>query len=188
MSISVKFKALLLVGTMVLVSLGGYVLLLLNMSSMEQEYNEQTKTAVEQSIRTKAEKINTYMALVQEGAAAVAIAGQNLRHVQQGTEADLGDDVAALLKGILGRYPEAAGSGLWFEPGTFRPSEQYYGPYAYWDKGKIEMTMDYSTPEYDYPSQPWYTQAIPTQWNRRINAPTACTGLPRILMKPRTRS
>ena len=106
MSISVKFKALLLVGTMVLVSLGGYVLLLLNMSSMEQEYNEQTKTAVEQSIRTEAEKINTYMALVQEGAAAVAIAGQNLRHVQQGTEADLGDDVAALLKGILGRYPE----------------------------------------------------------------------------------
>ena len=65
MNISVKFKALLLVSTMVLVSLGGYVLLLLNMSAMEQEYNEQTKTAVEQSIRTEAEKINTYMALVQ---------------------------------------------------------------------------------------------------------------------------
>ena len=79
MNISVKFKALLLVSTMVMVSLGGYVLLLLNMSTMEQEYNEQTKTSVEQSIRTEAEKINTYMALVQEGAAAIAIAGQNLR-------------------------------------------------------------------------------------------------------------
>lgn len=70
MNISVKFKALLLVSTMMLVSLGGYALLLLNMATMEQEYNEQTKTAVEQSIRTEAEKINTYMALVQEGAAA----------------------------------------------------------------------------------------------------------------------
>ena len=166
MNISVKFKALLLVSTMMLVSLGGYALLLLNMATMEQEYNEQTKTAVEQSIRTEAEKINTYMALVQEGAAAIAIAGQNLRHVQQGHEADLGDDVAAMLKASLTRYPEASGCGLWFEPGSFRADQRYYGPYAYWDKGKIEMTMEYSTPEYDYPRQPWYTQAIPEQWDR----------------------
>lgn len=166
MNISVKFKALLLVSAMMLVSLGGYVLLLLNMAAMEQEYNEQTKTAVEQSIRTEAEKINTYMALVQEGAAAIAIAGQNLRHVQQGHEADLGDDVAAMLKESLTRYPEASGCGLWFEPGAFRADQPYYGPYAYWDKGKIEMTMEYSTPEYDYPRQPWYTQAIPEQWDR----------------------
>ena len=151
---------------MMLVSLGGYALLLLNMATMEQEYNEQTKTAVEQSIRTEAEKINTYMALVQEGAAAIAIAGQNLRHVQQGHEADLGDDVAAMLKASLTRYPEASGCGLWFEPGAFRADQRYYGPYAYWDKGKIEMTMEYSTPEYDYPRQPWYTQAIPEQWDR----------------------
>ena len=171
MNISVKFKALLLVSTMDLVSLGGYVLLLLNMSAMEQEYNEQTKAAVEQSIRTEAEKINTYMALVQEGAAAIAIAGQNLRHVQQGHETDLGEDVAAMLKGILARYPEAAGCGLWFEPGTFKSDTQYYGPYAYWDKGKIEMTMDYSTPEYDYHKQPWYTQAIPAQWDRNKKRP-----------------
>ena len=166
MNISVKFKALLLVSTMMLVSLGGYALLLLNMATMEQEYNEQTKTAVEQSIRTEAEKVNTYMALVQEGAAAIAIAGQNLRHVQQGHEADLGDDVAAMLKASLTRYPEASGCGLWFEPGAFRADQRYYGPYAYWDKGKIEMTMEYSTPEYDYPRQPWYTQAIPEQWDR----------------------
>ncbi|MGV7006106.1 methyl-accepting chemotaxis protein [Desulfovibrio sp. QI0442] len=166
MNISVKFKALLLVSTMLLVSLGGYILLLLNMTAMEQEYNEQTKTAVEQSIRTEAEKINTYMALVQEGAAAIAIAGQNLRHVQQGHEADLSDDVAAMLKANLTRYPEASGCGLWFEPGAFRAGQRYYGPYAYWDKGKIEMTMEYSTPEYDYPRQPWYTQAIPEQWDR----------------------
>ena len=166
MNISVKFKALLLVSTMMLVSLGGYALLLLNMATMEQEYNEQTKTAVEQSIRTEAEQVNTYMALVQEGAAAIAIAGQNLRHVQQGHEADLGDDVAAMLKASLTRYPEASGCGLWFEPGSFRADQRYYGPYAYWDKGKIEMTMEYSTPEYDYPRQPWYTQAIPEQWDR----------------------
>ena len=166
MNISVKFKALLLVSTMMLVSLGGYALLLLNMATMEQEYNEQTKTAVEQSIRTEAEKVNTYMALVQEGAAAIAIAGQNLRQVQQGHEADLADDVAAMLKASLTRYPEASGCGLWFEPGAFRADQRYYGPYAYWDKGKIEMTMEYSTPEYDYPRQPWYTQAIPEQWDR----------------------
>ena len=166
MNISVKFKALLLVSTMMLVSLGGYALLLLNMATMEQEYNEQTKTAVEQSIRTEAEKVNTYMALVQKGAAAIAIAGQNLRHVQQGHEADLADDVAAMLKASLTRYPEASGCGLWFEPGAFRADQRYYGPYAYWDKGKIEMTMEYSTPEYDYPRQPWYTQAIPEQWDR----------------------
>ena len=166
MNISVKFKALLLVSTMMLVSLGGYALLLLNMATMEQEYNEQTKTAVEQSIRTEAEKVNTYMALVQEGAAAIAIAGQNLRHVQQGHEADLADDVAAMLKASLTRYPEASGCGLWFEPGAFRADQRYYGPYANWDNGKIEMTMEYSTPEYDYPRQPWYTQAIPEQWDR----------------------
>jgi len=61
---------------------------------------------------------------------------------------------------ILSKYTESnadtLGTGAYFEPYKYKNSLKFFGPYAYKDKGKILLTMDYSTEKYNYPSQDWY--------------------------------
>lgn len=52
------------------------------------------------------------------------------------------------------------GSGLWFEPYTYNPTEKYVGPYVYKDGDKVVVTYDYSNESYDYLSQEYYTNVI----------------------------
>lgn len=54
------------------------------------------------------------------------------------------------------------GSGVWFAPGR-SPDAQYvyYGPYFSKDKdGSIKQTMEYCTPEYNYPQFAWYKHSM----------------------------
>ncbi len=166
MSISVRYKALLLVGATIVVALGGYVVLLRNMRAMERDYVAETRAAVEHRIATETEKINTYMATMQDGAASMASAGETLLLIRERTGANIAEEVNDLIMRTTARYPKAVGSGLWYEPYVFDTGRKYFGPYAWWDNGKVVLTMDYNTPEYDYVNQPWYTQAIPAGWDR----------------------
>lgn len=50
------------------------------------------------------------------------------------------------------------GIGLWFEKNVY-PDQEYMGPYWERDGSGVAKTMDYSTAEYDYFSQPYYTNA-----------------------------
>ena len=47
------------------------------------------------------------------------------------------------------------GSGLWFAPNAY-PECKWFGPYYSKENGKVTMTMDYSTEEYNYPQFAWY--------------------------------
>ncbi len=167
MNMSVRYKVLALIAVTIVVSLAGYVILLGNVREMEARYVEETKRAVESRIETEAEKINTYMAVMQDAADSIATAGEALLRVRQATGEDIEAQVRDFLESAVAKYPTAVGSGLWFEPNVFFEDRRYYGPYAYWDSGKIAFTMDYNTAEYDYHKQDWYTQAIPADWNRR---------------------
>jgi signal transduction histidine kinase len=48
------------------------------------------------------------------------------------------------------------GVGVWYEPYRFDPRVHYFGPYAHRTARGIVVTYEWSTPEYDYPSHPWY--------------------------------
>ena len=53
------------------------------------------------------------------------------------------------------------GSGIWFAPGKYPGGEKWFGPYfSKDDTGKISLTMEYSTEEYDYTQFGWYKAAI----------------------------
>ena len=171
MNFSVRYKALFLIMATILVAMGGYALLLRNMNAMEEAYVAQARLAVEQRVNTEAEKINTYMSQVQDGAASIATGGESLLLMRRNTGADMANEVNNFLTASLAHYPKAAGCGLWFEPNAFQPEDRYFGPYAYWDNGKVVLTMDYSNADYDYFKQPWYTQAIPQQWDRSQKRP-----------------
>ncbi|MBO6148323.1 MAG: methyl-accepting chemotaxis protein [Lachnospiraceae bacterium] len=52
-----------------------------------------------------------------------------------------------------------SGSGLWFAPRAYSPSQEYMGPYVYRDGAGTTTTYDYSNAEYDYFNQEYYLLA-----------------------------
>jgi PAS domain S-box-containing protein len=53
------------------------------------------------------------------------------------------------------------GIGVYFAPYRFDPKRRYMGPYYYnAPDGRPTLTYEWSTPAYDYPSQPWYESAV----------------------------
>lgn len=63
-------------------------------------------------------------------------------------------------------FPDCIGGGLWFEPYTIIKDQKYFGPYAYFQNGKIDFTWDYTNQNYDYFKWEWYTVALPKTWDR----------------------
>ena len=70
------------------------------------------------------------------------------------------DQYARLLQTHLVLNNESMGAGVWFEPDKYQQGVKYFGPYVYRDGDKLVVTEDYNTENYDYPSHPWYAQAV----------------------------
>ena len=66
----------------------------------------------------------------------------------------------AMLGNIIMENELVMGSGLWFAPYAFDPSEEYMGPYVYKEGSGVVTTFDYSNAEYDYFTQEYYTMCI----------------------------
>ena len=66
----------------------------------------------------------------------------------------------AMLGNIIMENELVMGSGLWFAPYAFDPSEEYMGPYVYKEGSGVLTTFDYSNAEYDYFTQEYYTMCI----------------------------
>lgn len=64
-----------------------------------------------------------------------------------------------VLKKIITANEATLGAGIWYEPNAYTPEQKYFGPYVYKDGSNMVETLDYETPEYDYPNQSWYTMA-----------------------------
>lgn len=84
------------------------------------------------------------------------LAGQIARNVESSYSAtDL-----VLYENMLGKTifdnTLILGSGIWFEPFTYKSNEKYTGTYIYKDGDKAVTTYDYLNEEYDYFSKDWY--------------------------------
>ncbi len=171
MNISVRYKTLLLILMTIVIALGGYALLLRNVTMMETYSTTQTQALVERKIAAETEKINTYMNVTQDAAASIATAGESLLRVSRNTNIHIEAETKDYLTHTLARYPKAVGCGLWYEPDEFITDTHLFGPYVLWKNNQIQLTMEYNTPEYDYVHKPWYTQALPADWNRKTPRP-----------------
>jgi len=188
MNISVRYKTLLLILMTIVIALGGYALLLHNVAMMEAYSSTQTQALVERKIAAETEKINTYMNVTQDAAASIASAGESLLRVSRSTNTHIEAETKEYLIHTLARYPRAVGCGLWYEPDEFITNTHLFGPYVLWKNKQIKLTMEYNTPEYDYVHKPWYTQALPADWNRKTPRPERVyCGPPPTLMTPQTR-
>lgn len=63
----------------------------------------------------------------------------------------------AMFQEIVSANDMVMGSGVWFEPYAYDSTKEYVGPYVFKSGDKIDVTYDYETKEYDYPSQAYYT-------------------------------
>ncbi len=71
-----------------------------------------------------------------------------------------------LLTTTTTQLPNVTGIGIWFEPYKFDKTKFYYGPYSYWKNDSVVLTWEYSNQDYNYFNWNWYTNALPTNWDR----------------------
>ena len=65
------------------------------------------------------------------------------------------------MRSFVAADPIICGSGLWFAPNAYPGDEKWFGPYIFKDdSNKLELTMDYSNEEYNYPQFAWYVESI----------------------------
>ncbi len=69
------------------------------------------------------------------------------------------DEYLEVLKRIITANEATLGAGIWYEPYAYAPDQPYFGPYVYKDGANAVATLDYEAPDYDYPTQAWYTMA-----------------------------
>lgn len=67
-----------------------------------------------------------------------------------------------MLAKVIPENEVVIGSGLWFEPYSIYSSKEYVSSYVYKNGENIEVTYDYSTPEYNYFEQDYYKRAKAT--------------------------
>ncbi|HYF63933.1 MAG TPA: STAS domain-containing protein [Herpetosiphonaceae bacterium] len=73
---------------------------------------------------------------------------------------DVGQIERLLDRMLVAAQPETVfGIGVWFEPNVFTPTAALFGPYVHRVSGSDPapvLTYEWTTPEYDFPNQPWY--------------------------------
>ncbi len=82
---------------------------------------------------------------------------------------------------LVAAPPETVfGIGVWFEPNVFTPTAALFGPYvhrvALSDPTPL-LTYEWTTPDYDFPSQPWYQAGKTSNGQTAFTDPYFDTGL-----------
>ncbi len=118
-------------------------------------------------VKLSVSSVDGYTHMMEQKASDLALAGEIFYSARKGTPSkNLDAEMEKYLTDNLTSFPAAIGGGLWYEPQKFYPDKKYYGPYVFWENGKVLFTWDLTTPEYDYFTQSWYTTALPLGWDR----------------------
>ncbi|SIQ52347.1 methyl-accepting chemotaxis sensory transducer with Cache sensor [Alkalispirochaeta americana] len=132
----------------------GDVLLGRRVLNQRREYYQEQTSAY-------AQQMDHAVGLIQAVGQSIAAAAPVLAATAQAeaTEA-LTEHIGSYLAGAVRSSERVFGYGIWFEPEVI-PGETWFGPYSYRDGDAVEITWEYSTPDYDYHSHNWYLQATP---------------------------
>jgi len=130
------------------------VLTALSATSSETLIEEKTQESMEAELKANSEEVSGYLQEVETMADAIAVSVAS-SYTYTGW-----DDYENMLQEMISLNDIVLGSGLWFEPYAYDPSQQYYGPYVMKDGDSITTTWEYSNAEYDYFNQEYYTNAM----------------------------
>lgn len=113
---------------------------------INNEIDEKMNYKIDQTVSSIEKTLYAHKRVAESLAKTVEVDGNQLTKEQY----------VSLLKGYVDINKDTLGAGVWFDPYKYNADTQYFGPYAYRDKGEVVYTDDYSNPEYDYPNQDWY--------------------------------
>ena len=140
----------------------------------KQALSEQKNAEIRQTFAASVEKINNISQLMERNVIDLANYGEQLyRQKQQGQLSMAEVSVASekLLVNNFDGFAEAIGGGLWYEPYSISPELHYFGPYVFRSNGKVQLSWDLNTPEYDYHNQDWYRIAKVDNWGKHRDQP-----------------
>ena len=127
----------------------------------QSKISEIEKTAI-----VNVEKINKSVELMETCAMNLAIYGSYYYDTYRSNRAGNEASMKRFLISTFTGFEIAIGGGIWYDPYSLDPSRRLYGPYAFFENGKVVFTWDLNTEKYNYPAQDWYTFALPAGWDR----------------------
>ena len=154
-----------IIGICLLVSFSLFIMISFVLS--RNFYSDLKVSEVKKEITISINKINEYTRQMEKKAEELAVAGKlfyNLK--QESPEYDFRTKVTDFLVDSYYSIPESIGGGIWYDGYVFDENEKFFGPYVYWEGGKVVPTWDLSAPDYNYLNQEWYTDPLPADWNR----------------------
>lgn len=125
---------------------------------------------IRQTVAASAEKINNISQLMERNVTDLAQYGEQLYALKKQNLLSM-EQMSAQTRNLLMTnfrgFEQAIGGGIWFEPFVLESDLKYFGPYVFRDKEEVVFSWDLNTPEYDYPTQQWYTIANVTHWKNQ---------------------
>ncbi len=154
-----------IIGLCLLVSFSLFILISFNLS--RNFYSNLKVSEINKEITISINKINENTKLMEKKAEELATGGKLFYNLKRDfSDEDFSKKITNYLIDSYYSIPESIGGGIWYDSYVFDENIKYFGPYVYWENNKVVNTWDLSTPEYDYLNQEWYTDPLPSNWNR----------------------
>ena len=158
-------KISLIVGFCLLVSFSLFIITSFFLS--RNFYQELKISEIESKITISINRINEYTTQMEKKAEELATGGKLFYNLKRSfPEDNFREKITDYLIDSYYSIPESIGGGIWYDAYVFDENEKYFGPYVYWDNKQVVNTWDLSAPDYDYLTQEWYTDPLPSNWNR----------------------
>ncbi len=155
----------LIIGICLLVSFCLFIITSFNIS--KSFYSNLKVSEVNKEITISINKINEYTRQMEKKAEELATGGKLFYNLKrENPENDFRAKIVSYLIDSYYSIPESIGGGIWYDAYVFDENERFFGPYVYWENSKVIHTWDLSAPDYDYLNQEWYTDPLPSDWNR----------------------
>jgi len=121
---------------------------------------------IEKTAIINVEKINKSVELMEGCAMNLAVYGSYYYETYRNSRSSNEASMKRFLVSTFSEFKIAIGGGIWYDPYALDPARRLYGPYAFFENGRVVFTWDLNTEKYNYPAQDWYTFALPKDWDR----------------------
>ena len=165
MNKSLVSKISIIIGICLLVS---FSLFIITSFFLSRNFYQKLKISeIESEITISINRINEYTKQMEKKAEELATGGKLFYNLKKDfPEDNFREKITNYLVDSYYSIPESIGGGIWYDAYVFDENEKYFGPYVFWEDKKVVNTWDLSAPDYDYLTQEWYTDPLPSNWDR----------------------
>ncbi|MCR5833538.1 MAG: methyl-accepting chemotaxis protein [Selenomonadaceae bacterium] len=158
-----SIRTLFLVSVVVITAILLSIQTFLSINQFKEGMDEQVRMTMKATAGETANKLNEQLSQIIEKTSGLSIGVSNLKTYDT-------DSIYGMMNNFVASSELIYGSGIWFEPGVYN-GLKFFGPYMKRSGGRIELTMEYNTPEYTYQDDDWYLNPIKTPGKVALTGP-----------------